>query len=117
MAAMDNGRFRTLTTHFGSRHSNNNKKCCLEQLWASLKKVSYCIWLSRNHQKAGSNSQAIGGCRNMPGIEGGGKGRSRSFDNIYSNIYNIPNNPQAKRDALVDTNCFLSMACKEGLNS
>lgn len=35
-----------------------------------------------------SNSDVIGGCRNMPGIENGEKGRSRSLD-IYSNAYSI----------------------------
>lgn len=117
MVAIEDGRVRTSSSHCGNRHRNSNKKCCLERLLASVKEVLYCIWLSRNHQRVVSSSHAVGGCRNTPGIEGREKGRSRSFDTIYSNVDNIPNDPQEKRDTPVDLSCSLSKACKKELNS
>lgn len=79
MVAIEDSRVRTSMGHFGKRYHNNNKKCCLERLLASVKEVLYCIWLSRNHQGVVSSSHAVGGCRNTPVIEGREKGRSRSF--------------------------------------
>lgn len=100
-----------LNRHSSSRHRHSDKKCCLERPLASVKEVFYCIWLSRNHQRAVSSLHAEGGCGNMPEFEGGEKGRSRSY------IDPIPNEPQERRDAPVDLSRFLSRVHKKELNS